>query len=67
MSVRHLLLVQTHDPARGSFYVNPQPVKKPNGGTKKVNGRPVYRGSMMRNRKGGFDPHPEAHEFVVMS
>lgn len=76
MTVRELLHVQVHDPAKGSFLVNPMPVKSGKGTTKTRhctdgNKRVVYRAShfKVRDKRTGspaFEPHPEAMDFVVM-
>jgi len=65
MAVKVLRDCQTHDPARGSFFVNPLPVKR---GEKQVYrfGRPVTRGSHHIDRETAtVSPHPYAIDFVI--
>jgi hypothetical protein len=57
-TVRELLPVQVHDPAKGTFYPTAEIVKK----TRRCSDgkiRPVY-----KSHKSG---HPEDHEFVIMA
>jgi hypothetical protein len=59
--IRELLPAQTHDPARGSFMVNPLPVRG-----KRHRGEPVYRAAHHLRGIGQPEPHPYAIDFVIV-
>lgn len=66
--VEILLSCQTHDPGRGSFMVNPLPVKKQSGGQKTITHRGiklhVFRAAHHASKRG-WETHPAAFDYAV--